>query len=69
MFLPFMELILSMFVAEGSRTGYGSGGFLTVDKRDPTRFRVFIEGDPREGFGFKMHMYSGNIVLTGGTWS
>ncbi|EKM59320.1 uncharacterized protein PHACADRAFT_191669 [Phanerochaete carnosa HHB-10118-sp] len=23
---------------------YGSGGMLTVDRRDPTRFRVFIEG-------------------------
>lgn len=28
----------------GSHTGYGSGGLLTVDKRDRTRFRVFIEG-------------------------
>ena len=23
---------------------YGSGGLLTVDRQDPTRFRVFIEG-------------------------
>ena len=30
--------------AADTRTGYGSGGLLTVDKRDPTKFRVFIEG-------------------------
>ncbi|KAI0340913.1 LNS2-domain-containing protein [Trametopsis cervina] len=28
----------------GSLTGYGSGGLLTVDRHDRTRFRVFIEG-------------------------
>ncbi|KAI0700568.1 Lipin/Ned1/Smp2-domain-containing protein [Cytidiella melzeri] len=30
--------------SSGSLTGYGSGGLLTVDKRDRSKFRVFIEG-------------------------
>ncbi|KAI0092200.1 Lipin/Ned1/Smp2-domain-containing protein [Irpex rosettiformis] len=34
--------------AAGSQTGYGSGGVPTVDKRDRTRFRVFIEGRTAE---------------------
>ncbi|GJE84370.1 LNS2-domain-containing protein [Phanerochaete sordida] len=29
---------------QGQDAEYGSGGVLTVDRRDPTRFRVFIEG-------------------------
>jgi phosphatidate phosphatase LPIN len=31
-------------LAHGSLTGYGEGGLLTVDKRDRSKFRVFIEG-------------------------
>lgn len=31
-----------------SKSSYGSGGILTADRRDPTRFRVFIEGRAAE---------------------
>lgn len=33
---------------EEEKSGYGSGGVLTVDRRDPTKFRVFIEGRSME---------------------
>ena len=34
---------MTRYLASGS-AAYGSGGVLTVDRRDATRFRVFIEG-------------------------
>ncbi|KAJ3551752.1 hypothetical protein NM688_g4523 [Phlebia brevispora] len=34
--------------ADSENTTYGLGGRLTVDRRDPTRFRVFIEGRAAE---------------------
>ncbi|KAH8096741.1 LNS2-domain-containing protein [Cristinia sonorae] len=37
---------------------YGAGGRLTVDRRDPTRFRVFIEGRTAE---FELSLISGGF--------
>lgn len=48
---------------------YGSGGVLTVDRRDATRFRVFIEGRSIEfqlslvpfKYGSRSHGHSGTL--------
>ena len=49
---PRLRSKLSQTIFEGISTDdenvFGSGGLLTVDRRDPTRFRVFIEGKTAE---------------------
>ncbi len=50
---PRLKSMLSQAtIIEGVSTdddaAFGSGGLLTVDRRDPTRFRVFIEGRTAE---------------------